>query len=107
MKNIFYFVGWLLKRMFGGVIAQYYKYDEYVTDEPGIAVFPTIMLGILVFMFVSGIAIFTGNVNREGLWVTLGSTILWFANYFRILMREQYRKFMQEQDKFLNTLKGQ
>jgi hypothetical protein len=29
-----------------------------------------------------------------------------YVNYFRILLREQYRKFNQEQDKMLDTLKG-
>jgi ABC-type multidrug transport system fused ATPase/permease subunit len=105
MKNFVYFIGWLLKRMFGGVIRKYYEYDKFVVNEPGIAIMPTFLMSI-VASFVTMFSIsHTYNLSFI-LYSMLFASIVPFVNYFRILLREQYRKYMREQEKFLNTLRG-
>ncbi len=106
MKNFVYFIGWLLKRMFGGVIDIYYKYDKLVVKEPGLGLLPTLMISIVV-LFVSMLVFvsidFISHASLRASFVIAG---LVYVNYFRILLREQYGKYMREQDKFVNTLRG-
>jgi hypothetical protein len=106
MKNFVYFIGWMLKRMFGGVGRVYQSYDKMITTDPLLAFLPTFFIGIMVFVLSTGIA-FIAKISVDNwlifMWV---SEPLIFLNYFRILLREQYRKYMREQDKFIDTLKG-
>jgi hypothetical protein len=106
MKNFIYFIGWLLKRMFSGVIRVYYNYDKMVVKEPALASMPTFMFSIVVFAIVT---VTVANIS-DSLKITLYSGFLSiaivFVNYFRILLREQYGKYMREQDTFVDTLKG-
>jgi hypothetical protein len=106
MKNFVYFVGWLLKRMFGGVIGKYHKYDEFVVEEPGIAIFPTLLISLGVMLVTLVTCITVDYINMSALHLSFFAGSLVYVNYFRILLREQYRKFNQEQDKMLDTLKG-
>lgn len=105
MKNYLYFIGWLFKRMFGGVFRLYKKYDDFVVDEPGIAFMPTILIAIVLSVIVLLATAHLYNLSLI-LYSMLTVTVLTFANYFRIIVRELYRKYMREQEKFLNTLKG-
>ena len=106
MKNFVYFIGWLLKRMFGGVIRVYYKYDNMVVEEPGIAIFPTLLIGLGIMIAVILTCISIDYINLNALHLSFYAAGLAYVNYFRILLREQYRKYMREQDQFINTLKG-
>jgi hypothetical protein len=106
MKNFVYFIGWLLKRMFGGVIRVYYKYDELVVKEPGIAMMPTMLISLGFMLAAIMFCIAMDYINMSALHLSFYAGSLAFINYFRILLREQYRKYMREQDQFINTLKG-
>lgn len=105
MKNFVYFIGWLLKRIFGGIVRKYYEYDKFVVNEPGIAIMPTFLISIVTSVVTMFSVAHTYNL-RLLMYSMLVAGIVPFVNYFRILLREQYRKYMREQEKFLNTLKG-
>lgn len=105
MKNFVYFIGWLLKRMFGSVIRKYYEYDKFVVNEPGIAIMPTLFMSIVAATVTMFSVAHTYDLSLL-MYSMLVAGIVPFVNYFRILLREQYRKYMREQEKFLDTLKG-
>lgn len=105
MKNFVYFILWLLKRMFGGVIRKYYEYDKFVVNEPGIAIMPTFLISVVTSTVTMFSVAHTYDLSLL-MYSMLVAGIVPFVNYFRILLREQYRKYMREQEKFLNTLKG-
>lgn len=105
MKNFVYFILWLLKRMFGGIIRKYYEYDKFVVNEPGIAIMPTFLISIVASVVTMFSIAHTYDLSLL-MYSMLVAGIVPFVNYFRILLREQYRKYMREQEKFLNTLKG-
>jgi hypothetical protein len=105
MKNFVYFIGWMLKRMFGGIIHKYYEYDEFVVKEPGVAILPTFLISIVAATVTMFSIAHTYDLSFL-MYSMLVAGIVPFVNYFRILLREQYRKYMREQDKFIDTLKG-
>ena len=105
MKNFVYFIGWMLKRMFGGVIRKYYEYDEFVVREPGVAIMPTFLIAVVTSMATMFSIAHTYDLSFI-LYSMLFAGMIPFANYFRIILREQYRKYLREQDKVLSTLKG-
>ena len=107
MKNFIYFIGWLLKRMFGGVIDIYYKYDKLVVKEPGLGILPTLMISVVVLFVAMLVFVSIDFISHASLKLSFGIAGLVYVNYFRILLREQYSKYMREQDKFVDTLKGQ
>jgi len=106
MKNFVYFIGWLLKRMFGGVIDIYYKYDKLVVKEPWLGLLPTLMISVVVLFVAMLVFVSIDFISHASLKLSFGIAGLVYVNYFRILLREQYGKYMQERDKFVDTLKG-
>lgn len=104
MKGLM-FIGWMLKRMFGGVGRVYQSYDKMITTDPLLAFLPTFFIGIMVFVLSTGIA-FIAKISVDNwlvfMWV---SEPLIFLNYFRILLREQYKKFIKEREQVFDILK--
>ena len=109
MKNFLYFFVWLSKRIFlgvfGGTISLYKKYDRFVVTEPGMALFPTLFVSLGLLVISAALMVATGNTNMKGLYFIQGVFCIWVCNYFRILMREQYRKYLKEQQDFIDILK--
>ena len=105
MTKILSFITWMLKRMFGGVGRAYQSYDKMVTTDPFLAFLPTLFIGIMVFVLLTGVA-FIAKISVDNwlifMWV---SEPLIFLNYFRILLREQYKKFNEEREKVFDILK--
>lgn len=104
-NKIFLFIGWMLKRMFGGVIRVYQSYDKMITTDPLLAFLPTLLIGAMVFVLSTGVA-FIAKISVDNylifMWV---SQPLIFLNYFRILLREQYKKFIKEREQIFDILK--
>jgi hypothetical protein len=106
MNNKFFlFISWMLKRMFGGVGRVYQSYDKMITADPLLALLPTIFTGLIVFILSTGIA-FIAKISVDNwlifMWI---SGPLIFLNYFRILLREQYKKFIREREQIFDILK--
>ena len=107
MKNVVYFIGWLLKRMFGSVIRVYQAYDKMITTDPLLAFLPTSFIGLMVFALSTGVAFIAKiSVDNWLIFMWISEPVI-FLNYFRIILREQYRKYLREQDEFVDTLKGE
>lgn len=104
-NKIFLFIGWMLKRMFGGVIRVYQSYDKMITTDPLLAFLPTFFIGIMSFMVSVAVA-YIAKISVDNwfifMWV---SEPLIFLNYFRILLREQYKKFIKEREQVFDILK--
>jgi len=103
--NTISFIQWLLKRMFGGVIYLYNKYDEFVVEEPLFSLMPTFLFSMVVLIVSALVMVFLGVATRVGLWIILTASAMCFVNYFRIILREQYRKFEAERERVFNVLK--
>ena len=105
MTNILSFITWMLKRMFGGVGRVYQSYDKMITTDPFLAFLPTFFIGIMVFVLSTGVA-FIAKISVDiwliFMWV---AEPLIFLNYFRILLREQYKKFTKEREQIFDILK--
>jgi hypothetical protein len=99
------FIGWMLKRMFGGVYRVYQSYDKMITTDPLLAFLPTFFIGIMTFVL-SVVVAYIANVPVDMwfifMWV---SEPLIFLNYIRILLREQYKKFIKEREQVFDILK--
>lgn len=103
-RTIISFVVWLLKKQFDGIVQLYQKYDDYVVKNPGIAVMPTLlvmMLSALIFMLV--FAIIGHYLLFPFFWMAFA--ILVVFNYFKIILREQFKKFQKERQKLFNVIK--
>jgi ABC-type glycerol-3-phosphate transport system permease component len=75
-------------------------------EDTGMAIMSTMMIALvsivpMLFIF-SALGIFE-YVHES--W--LGVAVLVFANYFRIVLREQYKKFAQERREFLDGFRGE
>ena len=104
--NALPFTRWLLGRMFGGVARLYATYDEMVCEYTGIAFLPTMLIAMasVIPMFI--IFAFLG-IFQYSLYAWLVVAALVFANYVRIILREQYKKFAKERQEFLDGFKGE
>ena len=105
IRNGVDFIVWLLKRMFGGVIRVYDRYDDFVVEEPLLSLMPTFIIGTVVFVLATVVMVIVDAVTRVGLWFILSATTLCFVNYLRIILREQYRKFVAERERVFKILK--
>jgi hypothetical protein len=104
LHNAWPFTRWLFGRMFGGVSNLYGIYDEMVCDEPALAAVPT--LGIAVASIIPIFLIFAMlGIFSYSLYGWLFFTLLTVANYFRIILREQYKQFAIENKEFLDKFK--
>jgi hypothetical protein len=102
--TIISFVGWLLKKQFGGVGRLYQKYDDFVVENPGMAVMPTLlimMLSALIFMAV--FAIIGHFLLFPFFWMAFAILVLF--NYFRIILREQFNEFRKERQELFTVIK--
>lgn len=104
MKGLL-FIGWMLKRMFGGVGRVYQSYDKMITTDPVLGFLPTFFIGIMTFVL-SVVVAYIANVPVD-MWVIFMcvSEPLIFLNYIRILLREQYKKFIKEREQVFDILK--
>lgn len=105
LKNFTSFTGWLLKRMFGGVIRVYQSYDKMITTDPVLAFLPTFFIGIMVFVLSTGVAFIAKIPVGDWLIFMWVAEPLIFLNYFRILLREQYKKFTKEREEIFDILR--
>jgi hypothetical protein len=106
LHNAWPFTRWLLGRIFGGVARLYGKYDKMVCEDTGLAIMPTILIAMVsivpIFIVFALLGIFQYSLYA---WLTV--FLLIFANYIRIVLREQYKKFAKERRDFLNEFKGE
>ena len=103
MKGLL-FIGWLLKRMFGGVGRVYMQYDKFVVTDPGLACFPTLFASLGASVVILLVTSIWHDVALT-LYSMLFAAGVIFANYIRILLREQYKKFIKEREKVFDILK--
>lgn len=98
------FIGWLLKKQFGGIIRLYQKYDDLVVENPGLALMPTLLASAfssLIFIIMFAII---GHLSLTPMF-SLGWAGLVFSNYFRIILREQFKEFKQERQELFTVIK--
>lgn len=103
MKGLL-FIGWMLKRMFGGVGRMYLQYDKFVVTDPGLACFPTFFASLGVSVVIILVTSIWHDVALT-LYSMLFAAGVIFANYIRILLREQYKKFIKEREQIFDILK--
>lgn len=99
--NVVPFTKWLLKKVFGGVIELYSKYDSMVVKQPFLSLLPTVWFTVCSFI---PIAIISSTFTQVMAW-WLSSVALIFLNYFRIILREQYKQFKAERQELFTLLK--
>lgn len=99
------FVGWLLKKQFGGVGRLYMKYDNFVVDEPGMAIFPTFLISLLTFIATMVLGAILGTGLKIALLLALTAVFSVIVNYFRIILREQFKQFRKERQELFNVIK--
>ena len=98
------FIGWLLKKQFGGIIRLYQKYDDLVVESPGLSLMPTLfasIFSILIFLIVFAII---GHLNLIPMFSLAWASLL-FLNYFRIILREQFKEFKRERQELFTVIK--
>lgn len=108
--------------MFGRIISWYQKYDRSIVRDQLFGFFVTALFCIIWFPILATLHIvFYETVVYHTVkgWFSVDSGINWFfvnwlgitaiayANYFRIVLREQYKKFSQERKDFLNEFKDE
>jgi Flp pilus assembly protein TadB len=106
LHNAWPFTRWLFGRMFGGVARLYGKYDKMVCEDTGLAFMPTMMIA-LVSIVPTFIIFSVLGIVEYSIYGWLVVAVLVVANYFRIVLREQYKKFSQERREFLDGFKGE
>jgi len=105
MNNLSSFTVWLFKRIFGWVREVYQSYYDLVVDQPVTGFLPT-FFAILVVDTVLAFTLMPSDVSVSTfLWTLLVVDTVVFVNYIRILLREQYKKFIKEQEQIFDILK--
>ena len=105
MNNLLSFTVWLFKRIFGWVREVYQSYDDLVVDQPVVGFLPT-FFAILAVDAMLAFTLMPSDVSVSTfLWTLLVVDTVVFGNYFRILLREQYKKFIKEREKVFDILK--
>lgn len=105
IHTIVSFVLWMFGKWFGGVRRLYKNYDDFVVENPGLAIMRTFAVSLLsgiVFMVVFAIL----GIFPFFLLAWLIFVIIAFSNYIRIILREQYKKFRAERQELFNTIKS-
>ena len=106
VRTVAPFTKWLLKRMFGKVIYVYNLYDEFVVDNPGLAILPTVLISVGFSMFATLGLVINGMFFPTGFWFILLGIAVIFSNYVRIVLRELYKDFKRERKELFETIKG-
>lgn len=104
--NAWPFTRWLFGRMFGSVTRLYGKYDDMICENPGLAIMPTILIAMVSIVPIFIVFLLSGFFQFS-LYAWLIFITLIFANYIRIILREQYKEFARERREFLNEFKGE
>jgi hypothetical protein len=101
------FIKWLFKKIFGSVIRLYQSYDSMVSRDPLLAFLPTLFIGMIGMVAIVFYFIINKAESLYQVWYTMLAfeTIL-FVNYFRIIIREQYKAYQEEQQRLIDTLSG-
>ena len=106
VRTVAAFIKWLFKRMFGKVIHVYDLYDEFVVDNPGLAILPTILISTGFSMLATLVLVTNGMFFPTGFWFILIGLAVIFSNYVRIVLRELYKDFKRERKELFETIKG-
>lgn len=98
------FSKYLLQKVFGGLIKVYNKYDDMVVKETGLAFLPTLLFSLIsVFPIMIVFSLF--GIFYYSIYAWFAVFVVAFANYFRIILREQFKKFKEERQQLFNILK--
>jgi hypothetical protein len=105
MHNLLPFLKWLMRKWFGGSGRLYQSYEKNVIRDPLPFFFLTIMIYAVIWMLIT-LPLITLVVAIPAIytvWILLAVAV--FGNYFRILIKEQYRRFCQEQQRLFEKIK--
>ena len=90
------FIKWIFGRFGAAIKRLYASYDADVVSDPFFAFLPTFFIGIIVPMPLAIFCFFTGASIATFFWILLILELVWFGNYVRILLRQQYKRFLKE-----------
>jgi predicted RND superfamily exporter protein len=106
MHNLLPFLKWLMRKWFGGTGRLHQSYEKNVIRDPLPFFFLTILIYAVIWMLITllliGLAVAVTTIYA--VWIVLAVAV--FGNYFRILIKEQYRRFCQEQQKLFEKIKN-
>jgi hypothetical protein len=90
------FIKWQFNQMSGWVKERNEFYEKLVIEDAWWAALPTIMIGIVVAIPLTVVSSMFGVSVQLFVWLWAMVGLLLIGNYVRILLKQQYKKFLKE-----------
>lgn len=101
------FIRWLMRKWFSGLIRLNKWWTHKVQDETGEAFFLMILFGLIILglaFIPAGFILYYFGIDLY-MPIMIGLQLIWVANYFRIILVDQYDQFKEEQNRMFDEIK--